>query len=255
MKGKKFVGLLAALTIVALAIPTFAGYTNVKRPPESGPYVRTHPEIFGDIYGGTFTGQGDDLGNGIWTEFTNGTVTAYRIYDFDEEETLTLDILTGDVGEVIDQIWTDGSATVTATATYASLNQSFGWNGGGRDPDNYIELLTQVGQFANFQVQGDFLWGYQPSWGAPYPYSYEWWSQTSLNSDGIDHLVTYKIEGLEIDETVWVLFFEDLPFDSSDLDYTDFVIEIRAIPEPASMLLLGIGGLVLLRKRRARRYF
>jgi hypothetical protein len=45
------------------------------------------------------------------------------------------------------------------------------------------------------------------------------------------------------------LRFYDCP--PSDRDYNDFVVEIRAIPEPASVLLLGFGAITLLRKRKS----
>lgn len=38
---------------------------------------------------------------------------------------------------------------------------------------------------------------------------------------------------------------EDLPFSASDKDYNDMVVSIHAVPEPASVLLVG-SGLVLL---------
>jgi hypothetical protein len=43
------------------------------------------------------------------------------------------------------------------------------------------------------------------------------------------------------------LRFYDCP--PSDRDYNDFVVEIRAIPEPATIALLGLGGLLLRRKK------
>ena len=51
--------------------------------------------------------------------------------------------------------------------------------------------------------------------------------------------------------TVWLLFWEDLP-DTGDADYNDFVIELRAIPEPSTLLLVaaGLAGLALSRRRR-----
>ncbi|PKL48087.1 MAG: hypothetical protein CVV39_04890 [Planctomycetes bacterium HGW-Planctomycetes-1] len=74
-----------------------------------------------------------------------------------------------------------------------------------------------------------------------------------------DHMVTYKMEGLpgREEESVWLIFMEDRPFvlydgcnwvKASDRDYNDFVVEITAIPEPATLCLFAIGTL-LLRKR------
>ena len=222
-----------------------AAYTTVQYP-GSDPCEPSYAQILGDIYGGTFTGSGTDLGYGMWTVFSNSTVTAHRINDLNGEIE-TLNIITNGPDDV-DQIWTNGTAIVTAEAKHAWLFQSFGWNGGGTGT-NYYELVTKVGQVSDpFQISGDFLWGGRPYDDCPYL----WWSKNSNNWDsGSDHMVTYKITGLQTNRTVWLVFWEDLPTDNpSDFDFNDFVVEIRAIPEPGSMLLLGLGALALLRKRR-----
>ena len=93
---------------------------------------------------------------------------------------------------------------------------------------------------------GDFLWGSNPS--SPDM----WWSLESSNTDGnSDHLITYKIEGLGTSDTVWLLFWEDQATGASDRDFNDFVVEVRAIPEPATAMFLIFGGasLILRRKR------
>jgi len=222
-------------------------YTEV-RDPAGG--EASHSEILDDIYGATFTGSGTDLGYGNWTQFSNGTVTALRVFDSDDLNEI-IHIVTGDESNV-DQIWTDGLANVTAQARYAANDQSFGWNGGGMGT-TYYELLTHddvsLGTVVPITISGDFLWGAQPNHD-------EYWSKNSYNPDepdALDHMVTYKIEGLITDRTVWLLFWEDVTgsYPTSDRDFNDFVVEIRAIPEPGSMLLFGLGALALLRKRKA----
>ena len=50
----------------------------------------------------------------------------------------------------------------------------------------------------------------------------------------------------------YVVGWEDLPLSSSDLDYQDLVIEVcgvRPVPEPATIILLGLGSFALRRKR------
>jgi hypothetical protein len=59
-------------------------------------------------------------------------------------------------------------------------------------------------------------------------------------------MVTYRVTGLDTYETVWLLFWEDLPKNSSDLDYNDLVVEIRALPEPATLAWSTMGALVML---------
>ena len=228
------------LAIVFLCAPAMAelGYSDWVENGEP-----TMVNIFSGIYGGTWTNGGPD--------YTNGDITAYRVYDYDDGEE-TVHLIDGDQFD-IDQIWTDGIATVTAQAKYASLGQSFGWNQGGTDPCNYEELINysgpsgviEDGPTVEIDIDGDFLWGIQPN-------SDEWWSKMSHNEDGgMDHLISFFIDGASLeDESVWLLFWEDLPSSGWDQDYQDFVIEIRAVPEPMTICLFGLGGLALLRKRR-----
>jgi hypothetical protein len=230
-------GFVIIVGVIVFTVPTVLGgfiYTNVASPPSG---EKNHARILGeDIYGGTFTKSG--------LNYSNGTITANRVYDHDDETIFTLNLLTQTLVSEVDQIWTDGTATVTAKAKYASLSQSFGWNGGGTGT-TYIPLLTHADiptqREVDLEIDGDFLWGYHPD-------GYQWWSLNGNNSDGKDHFVTYKIEGLGGSGVTWLIFMEDLPLSQADRDYNDFVVEITAIPEPATICLLAIGAL-LLRKR------
>jgi hypothetical protein len=238
VKGSCLLGAILALFLCAPAMAEL-GYTDWFENGEP-----TMVNILAGIYGGTWENGGPD--------YTNGEITVYRVYDFDDLDE-SLHIVNGDQYD-IDQIWTDGIATVTAQAKYASLSQSFGWNQGGTDPCNYQELLSydgpsgviEGGPVVEIEIEGDFLWGIQPN-------DDEWWSKMSLNENGgMDHLITFYVDGAaENGERVWLLFWEDLPSTSWDQDYQDFVIEIRAVvPEPMTICLFGLGGLALLRKRR-----
>jgi len=214
-------------------------YSDIKTPPSNG---KSHYEILEDIYGGSFTTSGlDFLGGG-----GSGGDNAYRVYDYDGEAELTLNMLTGDQTG-IDQIWTDGIAFVTAEAKYSSMGhtQSFGWNEGGTGTGTYAELVTDVGTSAYMPVYGDFLWSYRPE-------SEVWWSLQSENGvDAFDHIVTYKIEGADLyGEVMWLLFMEDSPTSPTNWDFNDYVVEVTIAPEPATVLMFGLGGLALLRKRK-----
>ena len=246
-RGRKVIVLLTALTIAAGVVPTFAtpgyDYTDIKYP-GFNPEEPSHAEILGEIYS---PGTGF-VADGLNYRSADSSMWAYRVYDIDEEFE-SVHVVTGDQSNV-DQIWTDGYAQVSAEARYAAHDQSFGWNLGGLDPC-YTELLTDtdVGNGpVDIEIFGDFLWGTNPINGG----ENLWWSKNSLNNGdgGSDHLVTYLIEGLATEKTVWMLFWEDLPSSGWDQDYNDFVIEVRAIPEPATVFLLGLGALALLRKRR-----
>jgi hypothetical protein len=235
----------SVMLIVGVAgSPSFANQYSTVNWPGFDATEKTQEQILEDVYGGDFSGSGTDLGDGLWSVFSNGSVTARRVWDVDDADE-TIHIVTGDQTN-IDQIWTDGAASVTAQARYAAHTQSFGWNGGGLGT-GYVELLTHedvgLGTVVPIEIAGDFLWGIQPNGD-------EWWSKNSINTDsGADHLVTYYIEGLITDKTVWLLFWEDLGSSGWDQDYNDFAVEVRAIPEPATIFLLGLGGLALLRKR------
>lgn len=218
------------------------GYTTINPPPGG---EASHQDILTDIYGGTWT-----TSNGI--DFTNGDITALRVYDFNGGDEI-IHVLNGGPDNV-DQVWTDGTVTVTAEAKWAAFSQSFGWNGGGSG-NTYYELLTETdigGDPVTLNINGDFVWGTEAQDGS----GYTWWSKLSMNESpyfGKDHMVTYFIDGFgDVDETVWLLFWEDYPC-AGDEDFNDFVIQVTAtIPEPSTALLLGAGLLALgLHRRRA----
>ena len=87
-----------------------------------------------------------------------------------------------------------------------------------------------------------------------------WYSQTALNSDGMDHMAAYQgknIDTIQIGSLAsglwtnneYALAWEDLDFDiGSDADYTDFVVMVESampVPEPGTVVLFGLGLLGL----------
>jgi hypothetical protein len=79
-----------------------------------------------------------------------------------------------------------------------------------------------------------------------------WYSESGLNSDLFDHMILFSTP----DPQVFLMAWEDKPVDNSDLDYNDLVLEITrcVIPEPTSMVLVGL-GLAGMAARRFRRIF
>lgn len=89
-----------------------------------------------------------------------------------------------------------------------------------------------------------------------------WYSDTSLNTDGVDHMAAYRGTGDEIKlpstaPDIWtgneyILAWEDLA-GGGDRDYVDMVLmieSVRPIPEPGILALLGLGLLGMVGGRR-----
>ncbi len=206
--------------------------TTTVQPPAAG--EDSHEQIFENVYGGDFVQAGND--------FTNGTITATRIDDDN------------------DQIWNLTKAVNThARAVFASLNQTFGYIPGADGTlGDFVKLFDvtgtgtngyTVGGQAQVELTGDFKWARQGSNGTAS-------SENADNPDSIDHLVSYEISGIDAPKPIFMLFFEDLYQNNGeyDADYNDLVVEVASVPTPgafgAGLALLGVAGLVRRRRRR-----
>ncbi len=294
-------GLLGTLAVTAAAVGTAQAAPDVPDPIYIGnavftgrnfvdtarPGEKTHKEIFDLLYGGDFQAVGLD--------YTNGEYYMQRIPD---------DLLIGDqvsIGlaatslfEYTDQTWFDNFSSVEAHYRFAGYQQSFGYTLATQDNGNGPQLLPAVAgdiPAEDYEKLFDVTWqsygdNYEPiGVHASMPdlggAAFHWargrdngifTSNPSLNRDGMDHVITYKVipltQGPELmgvaEEQVrsFLLFWEDQTvddnvhwYDKGDWDYNDLVVEVRAqynngVPEPSALALAGIGAVGLLRRRR-----
>ncbi|MBP7055559.1 MAG: PEP-CTERM sorting domain-containing protein [Candidatus Omnitrophica bacterium] len=163
------------------------------------------------------------------------------------------------IDDDLDQIWAAGAnANVRAVAKYAGDAQRL-YAGTTHLLDitsgNFCSLTS--GATAGFTASGAFKF-YDDSGPAG---GTIWSSLVSENSDGRDHMVTYRIinsGGTNYSIGDYVIAWED----GTDWDYNDMVFVLHdvtnnpetshATPEPATMALMGLGlaGLVARKKKR-----
>jgi len=153
-----------------------------------------------------------------------------------------------------DQFWSNIDGTATAQAKQACYIQNFGYlpgSGGGTfellftvTANGYLNGIPSA-TYSKAETGAIFRFADDPS-GAPL-----WSSQVSDNSDSKDHMKTFLVTG-GANVGNYVVCWEDLRC-LGDSDYQDLVVEVsgvRPIPEPATVCILGLGGLILLGKRR-----
>jgi len=230
-------------SILALSAPAFASFSNVSAAPggELG-----HEAILEGYYGGNFTADGVNyVGGG-----SDGAISAIR-WDDSLSPNGSLAVVGPVAGSAADQFWTNGEVSAKAVARFAGKSQEFGFDtGAGFEPLFSVGGSSLAVTGSAFQDLSGKTWNWiRRDEGGADAYS----SDVTKNSDGLDHMVTYRITGLSTNETVWLLCFEDLPGPvggGSDRDFNDLVVEVRAIPEPATIGFLLLAGAQLLVRRR-----
>jgi hypothetical protein len=258
---------LCAVVCVSMvcSVPALAGFTPINPPPVN---EATHQQIFSAVYGGNFVPTG--LLN---LDYSNGTVTATRVHDFPDPsvglrfEPLSLINTYGSD----DQLWLADFQFASAEAKFAVFEQNFGYFEG-EDGMTYHKLFDQSGLIYNVSGEANLaeVSGKLIRWargGEDRVVS----SRPSDNEDGMDHMVTYLITGLDEPMVIdgqqvrgqqnslirWLVFFEDKfqGEEKFDFDFNDLVVEITAlpvIPEPSTLALAALGSVFGLRRRHPR---
>jgi len=257
--GGRTVVVAALMTVLSCTMSARAGFTTVSTSTNRGELG--HADILAGVYGGSFSASG--------VNFTNGSITAVRVHDFDsgDGQSGTLNLLSGSLDGINDQVWHDGVSLMGVRTRYGSYGTTLGVYQGSDQPDTGFtgSSLLSTGDnpfvgtgmtYGSTTLTGDWRWGT----GGDGNYS-----SLMDDNDGVDHMVTYMItgEGLAAlgyaaDATVWLLFWDKGDETGFDRDFNDYVAEVVAlgvaipIPTPVAMAAVGLCGILLVRKRFAR---
>lgn len=246
---------LAVSSVILTGLPAYGAFTSYNPPP---PWDATVQQVLNATYGGFFNPTGPS--NRDWS---NGTVSLIRVEDTYNPSTSPAAplSLTENVGND-DRFWTANFLHAQAEAVWGVYQQKFGYyegtsggtyhnlfdvSGYAYDVTGSADLSSLSGKTIRFARAGENrIFSSDPA---------------NNTQDNLDHLLTFRVEGLNNGKLTWLLFWEDkLPWEqNADFDYEDLVIQVTAtpssgqtlpgVPEPTTLAMLLPMGLLALRRR------
>ncbi|MDX2114421.1 MAG: DUF4114 domain-containing protein [Planctomycetota bacterium] len=240
--------LVASGVVFAVAGSALAGMSPVGSSGEPSVHQIVQ-QVFGDVFSGS-------VGTSLTSTTLSSPVTLTRVDDFGLGGIMDGTGLTR--GSADDQVWSGGVVNATVKARFAGYNQRFGYFAGTDAGAPYVNLFnvgssgySVTGEAVNIDLgalAGNWRWGRSGD-GSTFS------SRASDNVDGLDHMISFQITGLENGAaSTWLLCFEDLRANQNpDWDYNDLVVEVSfSIPGPSTVGVMAGAGLLGVRRRRAR---